>query len=96
MDPEKRKKYLAHAKETVYWEACLEKAERLEQKDPWKKIRGRIAIFIIFVGLILFAVVVYQISQFDYEMANFDPYEILQVLITYRVVNPMFHILIAL
>jgi len=79
VDPEKRKKYLAHAKETVYWEACLEKAERLEQKDPWKKIRGRIAIFIIFVGWILFAVVVYQISQFDYEMANFDPYEILQV-----------------
>ena len=23
--------------------------------------------------------IVYQISQFDYEMANFDPYEILEV-----------------
>merc|ERR1719370_2066510 len=23
---------MAHAKETVYWEACLEKGERLEQK----------------------------------------------------------------
>ena len=23
--------------------------------------------------------IIYQISQFDYEMANFDPYEILQV-----------------
>jgi len=79
VDPEKRKKYLAHAKETVYWEACLEKAERLEQRDPWKKVRGRIAILVIFVGWILFAMIVYQISQFDYEMANFDPYEILQV-----------------
>ena len=32
VDPEKKKKYLAYAKETVYWEACLEKGERLEQK----------------------------------------------------------------
>ena len=32
VDPEKKKKYLAHAKETVYWEACLEKGDRLEQK----------------------------------------------------------------
>jgi preprotein translocase subunit Sec63 len=27
----------------------------------------------------VFAAVIYQISQFDYEMANFDPYEILEV-----------------
>lgn len=79
IDPEKRKKYLAHAKETVYWEACLEKGDRLEQKDPWKKIRGRIALLLILLGWVVFAMVVYQISQFDYEMANFDPYEILQV-----------------
>jgi len=79
VDPEKKRKYQAHAKGTVYWEACLEKGERLEKKDPWKKTRNRIALFIIFIGWILFAMVVYQISQFDYEMANFDPYEILQV-----------------
>jgi len=70
---------MAHAKETIYWEACLEKGERLEQKDPWKKLRGRIALFLIFIGWIFFAMIIYQISQFDYEMANFDPYEILQV-----------------
>merc|ERR1711962_79059 len=70
---------MAHAKETIYWEACLEKGERLEKKDPWKKTRGRIALCLIFVGWIFFAMIIYQISQFDYEMANFDPYEILQV-----------------
>merc|ERR1719245_1902940 len=70
---------MAHAKETVYWEACLEKGDRMEQKDPWKKFRSRIALFLIFVGWIFFAMIIYQISQFDYEMANFDPYEILQV-----------------
>jgi len=79
IDPEKRKKYIAHARETVYWEACMEKGDRLEKKDPWKKIRGRIAIFLIFIGWVFIAMIIYQISQFDYEMANFDPYEILQV-----------------
>jgi len=79
IDPEKRKKYMAHAKETVYWEACLEKGDRMEQKDPWKKFRSRVALFLIFIGWIFFAMIIYQISQFDYEMANFDPYEILGV-----------------
>merc|ERR1719278_1821375 len=70
---------MANARDTIYWEACLEKGERMEHKDPWKKTRQRIAIFFIFIGWILFAMIIYQISQFDYEMANFDPYEILQV-----------------
>jgi len=82
VDPEKKKKYLAYAKETVYWEACLEKGERLEQKDPWKKFRARLALGLIFLGWIFFAMIVYQISLFDYEMANFDPYEILEVSIS--------------
>ena len=79
MDTEKRRKYHANAKETVYGEACLEKGDRLEQKDPWKKWRSRSCIGFIFVGWVLIAMIIYQISQFDYEMANFDPYEILQV-----------------
>merc|ERR1719510_2670860 len=70
---------MANARDTIYWAACLEKGERLEHKDPWKKTRQRIALFFIFIGWILFAMIVYQISQFDYEMANFDPYEILGV-----------------
>jgi len=82
VDPDKKKKYQAHAKATVYWEACQEKEERLEKKDPWKKSRARLAIGLIFIGWILFAMIIQQISQFDYEMANFDPYEILQVTIS--------------
>jgi len=79
IDPEKKKKYQAHARESIYAEACLEKGERMELKDPWKKTRQRVAFFFIFIGWILFAMIIYQISQFDYEMANFDPYEILGV-----------------
>merc|ERR1719445_3046475 len=70
---------MANARDTIYGEACLEKGERMEHKDPWKKTRQRIALFFIFIGWILFAMIIYQISQFDYEMANFDPYEILSV-----------------
>merc|ERR1719447_2739302 len=70
---------MANARDTIYGEACLEKGERMEHKDPWKKTRQRIAFFFIFIGWILFAMIIYQISQFDYEMANFDPYEILGV-----------------
>lgn len=29
VDPEKKKKYTAHAKETIYWEACLEKGKEI-------------------------------------------------------------------
>merc|ERR1719210_3330679 len=70
---------MAHARDSIYAEACQEKGERLEFKDPWKKTRQRVALFFIFIGWILFAMVIYQISLFDYEMANFDPYEILGV-----------------
>merc|ERR1719436_722473 len=73
---------MANARDSVYGVACLEKGERMEHKDPWKKTRQRIALFFIFIGWILFAMIVYQISQFDYEMANFDPYEILEVSIS--------------
>jgi len=79
VDPEKKKKYQAHARDSIYAEACHEKGERMELKDPWRKTRQRIALFFIFIGWILFAMIIYQISQFDYEMANFDPYEILGV-----------------
>jgi len=79
IDPEKKRKYQAHAAGTVYWEACFEKGQRMEKKDPWKKTRNRIVTLFIFIGWIFIAMVLYKISQFDYEMANFDPYEILQV-----------------
>ncbi len=80
VDPEKKKKYVAAAaRDSVYWQACNEKAERLSRKDPWAATKRRVALLVLAAGWALFAAVVYQISQFDYEMANFDPYEILQV-----------------
>lgn len=69
----------AHAQDTTYYYACSEKARRLTQKNPWVKTRRRIASVFLLVGWALMAAVIYQVSQYDYEMANFDPYEILGV-----------------
>lgn len=79
-DAEKKKRLVnVHAKDSVYYQACLEKAGRMSTKDPWLKTRRRIYFVLICIGWALIAMIVYQISQFDYEMANFDPYEILKV-----------------
>ena len=76
----KKKKYVAvNAKDSVYAQACFEKARRMAVKDPWANTRRRIITGAVLIGWVLFATAVYQIMQFDYEMANFDPYEILEV-----------------
>ena len=80
VDPEKKKKYLAsQAKDSIYYQACAEKASRMMKTNPWAKTRRRIASGLLIFGWVLFFSVIYQVSQFDYEMANFDPYEILGV-----------------
>merc|ERR1711988_213281 len=80
VDPEEKKKHLlSQAKGSSYYVACEQKAARLSQKNPWVKTRRNIALCFLVVGWCLFASVIYQVSQFDYEMANFDPYEILGV-----------------
>jgi len=79
-DKDKKKKFVqAYAEGTPYWGACMEKSARMEKKDPWAQTRRRIAWLVLLIGWGFFGLVAYQASQFDYEMANFDPYEILQV-----------------
>merc|ERR1719436_1257361 len=70
---------MANARDTIYYQACAEKASRMMKTNPWAKTRRRIASGLLIFGWVLFFSVIYQVSQFDYEMANFDPYEILGV-----------------
>ena len=51
----------------------------MSKPDPWAKTKRRVIGLLLIMGWLLIAMVIYQISQFDYEMANFDPYEILEV-----------------
>merc|ERR1719210_3290782 len=70
---------MANAKDTTYYHACVEKESRLTQKNPWVETRRRICSILLLIGWVLMAIIIYNVSQFDYEMANFDPYEILGV-----------------
>lgn len=51
----------------------------LKNAEPWRGPKTFFVKFIIVTGWILLILLVYKVSQFDYEMANFDPYEILGV-----------------
>merc|ERR1719433_2017021 len=70
---------MANARDTIYYQACSEKSSRMMKTNPWVKTRRRIAAVLLLIGWVLLISVIYQVSQFDYEMANFDPYEILGV-----------------
>ncbi|KAK0178620.1 hypothetical protein PV327_007496 [Microctonus hyperodae] len=58
---------------------CKKKKEILLLNDPWKATRARLLKCFIIVCWIALALLAYKVSQYDAEMANFDPYEILGV-----------------
>lgn len=58
---------------------CLEKKELLKKSQPWQGPKKFFIKLIIILGWAALILLAYKVSQFDYEMANFDPYEILGV-----------------
>ncbi|CAG0898243.1 unnamed protein product, partial [Cyprideis torosa] len=58
---------------------CQLKRQRLKNKDPWKNTKNRAKKLLLAAGWAFLAFLTYQVSQFDYEYANFDPYDILQI-----------------
>lgn len=59
-------------------EACVRKKSQLQRQNR----RGFTSFFIklaIILGWVILVLLAYKVSQFDYEMSNFDPYEILGV-----------------
>nr|XP_022906015.1 translocation protein SEC63 homolog [Onthophagus taurus] len=71
-DPEKENK-------ECHCEGCTTKRKHLKEAEPWRGPKNFFVKFIIVLGWVLFLLLAYRVSQFDYEMANFDPYEILGV-----------------
>lgn len=65
-------------KDLCQCDGCATKRALLakQNKSHFKSFFIKITIV---VGWLLFALVVYKVSQFDYEMSSFDPYEILGV-----------------
>lgn len=51
----------------------------MKNAEPWKGPKDFLIKLAILAGWIVLILLAYKVSQFDYEMANFDPYEILRV-----------------
>ncbi|KAL6430446.1 hypothetical protein ACFW04_007813 [Cataglyphis niger] len=60
-------------------DGCKKKKLILQSNKPWKETKALFAKFMIILGWAILILLAYKVSQFDYEMANFDPYEILNV-----------------
>lgn len=71
-DPEKLRKQCC-------CELCVRKRRIMRNAQPWQKPKNFAIQFTIILGWVALVFIAYKVSQFDYEMANFDPYEILKV-----------------
>lgn len=58
---------------------CKRKRDLLKNAEPWRGHKNFLIKLVIAIGWILLIVLAYKVSQHDYEMANFDPYEILGI-----------------
>lgn len=58
---------------------CVKKKYILAAADPYKSLKIVVIKFILLLGWGLLVFLTYRVSQFDYEMSSFDPFEILHV-----------------
>ncbi|XP_050422751.1 translocation protein SEC63 homolog [Adelges cooleyi] len=62
-----------------YCPGCRKKKTILQSTKPWELMKRILVKIIIIAGWALLAFLAYKVSQFDYESASFDPYDILNV-----------------
>lgn len=77
--PRKKKEDPERYKADCQCEPCTKKRILISHSDPYKGIKAFFVKVAIIGGWALLAFLTYKVSQFDYEMSNFDPYEILGV-----------------
>ncbi|KAG8238960.1 hypothetical protein J437_LFUL018683 [Ladona fulva] len=58
---------------------CLRKKLILQSNEPWKVTKQIFIKALLILGWAILLFLAYKVSQFDYEYANFDPYEILKI-----------------
>ncbi|XP_014288727.1 translocation protein SEC63 homolog [Halyomorpha halys] len=71
-DPQKDEK-------DCHCEGCSKKKVILKTNEPWKGTKQLFKKLLIISGWLVLGLLAYKVSQFDYEYANFDPYEILGI-----------------
>lgn len=72
LDPEK-------AKEECHCPDCIKKKAILASAEPYRAVKNASIQVGLVMGWALLIFLAYRVSQFDYEMASFDPFEILGV-----------------
>ncbi|CAH1183103.1 unnamed protein product [Phaedon cochleariae] len=77
--PRKKKRDLNAENRECKCPGCVSKREHLKKAEPWKGPRNFFIKLVIIAGWIILILLAYKVSQFDYEMANFDPHEILGI-----------------
>lgn len=77
--PRRKKEDPERFKSECQCEACNKKRILISHSDPYKGLKSFLIKVLIIGGWALLAFLTYKVSQFDYEMSNFDPYEILGV-----------------
>lgn len=77
--PRKKKEDPERYKAECQCTPCTQKRVIIVHSDPYKGVKSFFIKVAIVGGWVLLAFLTYKVSQFDYEMSNFDPYEILGV-----------------
>ncbi|KOB65320.1 Sec63 [Operophtera brumata] len=75
--PRKRKEDPEKIAERCQCPSCVQKQIIIEHSQPYKSVKNFFIKLAIILGWVLLGFLAYKVSQFDYEMSNFDPYEIL-------------------
>lgn len=64
-------------KEQCQCPPCMDKRDLLQNSEPYRRFKSLLIKLVLVGGWALLFFLAYKVSQFDYEMSNFDPYEIL-------------------
>jgi len=77
--PRKQKEDPKALASECYCPGCRKKKLLLQSTKPWELMKRTFVKVIIVTGWVLLAFLAFKVSQFDYENASFDPYDILNV-----------------
>ncbi|SPP77173.1 translocation protein SEC63 homolog [Drosophila guanche] len=77
--PRKKKEDPGKRNEECQCDDCRKKKTILANAEPYRALRSWTIKLVIVLGWALLLFLTYRVSQFDYEMASFDPFEILNV-----------------
>ncbi|XP_055683524.1 translocation protein SEC63 homolog isoform X1 [Lutzomyia longipalpis] len=77
--PRKKREDPDVVKEQCQCPQCIKKRALLQNSEPYRRLKSLLIKLVLIGGWALLIFLAYKVSQFDYEMSNFDPYEILGV-----------------